>query len=65
LIWTWVFLRPHLCALCVKIVELSPLSLAELDLLIRESFFSATMNDYDALLIAFDQSSRYQHVNFL
>src|SRR5258707_7368328 len=46
-------------------VELSPLILAELDLLIRESFFAATINDSDALLIAFDQSSRYQHVNFL
>src|SRR4029077_4158726 len=46
-------------------IELSPLTLAELDLLIRESFFSATINDCDALLIAFDQSSRYQHVNFL
>ena len=46
-------------------VELSPLTLAELDLLIRESFFSAAINDSDALLIAFDQSSRYQHVNFL
>jgi predicted GNAT superfamily acetyltransferase len=46
-------------------IELSPLTLAELDLLIRESFFSATINDSDALLIAFDQSSRYQHVNFL
>jgi uncharacterized protein len=46
-------------------IELSPLTLAELDLLIRESFFSATINDSDALLIAFDQSSRYRHVNFL
>jgi predicted GNAT superfamily acetyltransferase len=46
-------------------IELSPLTLAELDLLIRESFFSATINDSEALLIAFDQSSRYQHVNFL
>jgi len=46
-------------------IELSSLTLAELDLLIRESFFSATINDSDALLIAFDQSSRYQHVNFL
>jgi len=46
-------------------IELSPLTLTELDLLIRESFFSATINDSDALLIAFDQSSRYQHVNFL
>jgi uncharacterized protein len=46
-------------------IELSPLTLAELDLLIRESFYSATINDSDALIIAFDQSSRYQHVNFL
>src|SRR5258708_36512461 len=46
-------------------IELSPLTLAELGLLIRQSFFSATINDSDALLIAFDQSSRYQHVNFL
>jgi uncharacterized protein len=46
-------------------IELSPLTLAELGLLIRDSFFSATINDSDALLIAFDQSSRYQHVNFL
>jgi predicted GNAT superfamily acetyltransferase len=46
-------------------IELSPLTLAELGLLIRQSFFSATINDTDALLISFDQSSRYQHVNFL
>jgi predicted GNAT superfamily acetyltransferase len=46
-------------------IELSPLTLGELGLLIRGSFFSATINDSDALLIAFDQSSRYQHVNFL
>jgi len=46
-------------------IELSPLTIAELDVLIREPFFSATINDSDALLIAFDQSSRYQHVNFL
>src|SRR5882757_177384 len=46
-------------------IELSPLTLAELGLLIRQSFFSATINDSDALLISFDQSSRYQHVNFL
>ena len=45
-----------------RTISLTP---AELDLLIRESFFSATINDSDALLIAFDQSSRYQHVNFL
>jgi predicted GNAT superfamily acetyltransferase len=46
-------------------VELSPLTLAELELLIRQSFFSATINDSDALLISFDQSSRYEHGNFL
>jgi predicted GNAT superfamily acetyltransferase len=46
-------------------IELSPLTLAELGLLIRQSFFSATINDSDALLISFDQSSRYEHVNFL
>jgi hypothetical protein len=46
-------------------VELSALSLAELDQIIRASFFSATINDSDALLITFDQSSRYEHVNFL
>src|SRR6266852_1661018 len=46
-------------------IELSPLTLAELGLLIRQSFFSATINDSDALLIAFDQSSHYEHVNFL
>jgi uncharacterized protein len=46
-------------------IELSPLTLAELGLLLRQSFFSATINDCDALLISFDQSSRYEHVNFL
>jgi predicted GNAT superfamily acetyltransferase len=46
-------------------IELSPLTLTELDQIIRESFFSATINDSDALLISLDQSSRYQHVNFL
>jgi predicted GNAT superfamily acetyltransferase len=45
--------------------ELSPLSLPEFDQLIRESFYSATINESEALLIAFDQSSRYDHVNFL
>jgi uncharacterized protein len=46
-------------------IELSPLSLPELDQIIHESFFSATINGSDALLITFDQSSRYEHVNFL
>ena len=46
-------------------IELSPLSLAELDQIIRASFFSATINDSDALLITFHQSSSYEHVNFL
>jgi predicted GNAT superfamily acetyltransferase len=46
-------------------IELSAFSLAELDQIIRTSFFTATINDSDALLITFDQSSRYEHVNFL
>jgi predicted GNAT superfamily acetyltransferase len=46
-------------------IELSPLTLSELDHIIRSSFFSATINEADALLIAFDQFSRYEHVNFL
>ena len=46
-------------------VELSPLSLTEFDQLVRESFYSAATAASDALLIAFDQSSRYDHVNFL
>jgi uncharacterized protein len=44
-------------------VELSALSLAELDQIIRASFFSAAVNDSDALLVAFDQSFPYQHEN--
>ena len=44
-------------------VELSPLTLAELDQIIRASFFSATINDSDALLISFDQSFPYEHEN--
>ena len=46
-------------------VELSPLSLTEFDQLVRESFYSATTADSDALLITFDQSSRYDNVNFV
>jgi uncharacterized protein len=46
-------------------IELSPLSFAELDQLIRDSFYSATINDSDALLLTFEQSSRYDNVNFL
>jgi len=46
-------------------IELSPLTLPELDQIIRASFFSATINNSDALLISFDQTSAYQHVNFL
>ena len=46
-------------------VELSSLSFTEFDQLLRESFYSATIAASDALLIAFDQSSRYDHVNFL
>jgi predicted GNAT superfamily acetyltransferase len=46
-------------------VELSPLTFRELDQIIRASFFSATINASEALLIALDQSSAYEHVNFL
>jgi uncharacterized protein len=46
-------------------VELSALSLDELDQIIRASFFSAAVNDSDALLVAFDQSFPYQHENLL
>jgi predicted GNAT superfamily acetyltransferase len=46
-------------------IELSALTLPELDQIIRASFFSATINNSEALLISFDQSSAYQHVNFL
>jgi len=46
-------------------VELSPLSLTEFDQLVRESFYSATTADSDALLITFDQYSRYDNVNFV
>jgi uncharacterized protein len=44
-------------------VELSPLTLPELDCIIRASFFSATINDSDALLISFDQSFPHEHQN--
>ncbi len=44
-------------------VELSPLTLPELDQLIRASLFSATINDSEALLISFDQSFPYEHEN--
>lgn len=46
-------------------IELSALTLTEFDQLIRESFYAATINEADALIIAFDQSSRYDHTNFL
>src|SRR5579859_3767828 len=44
-------------------IELSPLTLPELDQIIRASFFSATINDSEALLIAFDQSFPHEHEN--
>ena len=43
--------------------ELSPLTLPELDQIIRASFFSATINNSEALLISFDQSFPYEHEN--
>src|SRR2546425_13107238 len=44
-------------------IELSPLTLFELDQIIRASFFSASIDDSDALLISFDQSYPHQHEN--
>ena len=44
-------------------IELSPLTLSELDQIIRASFFSASIDDYDALLISFDQSYPHEHEN--
>src|SRR5258708_20333600 len=44
-------------------VELSPLTLSELDQIIRASFFSASIDDSDALLISFDQSYPHEHEN--
>jgi uncharacterized protein len=44
-------------------IELSPLTLPELDQIIRASFFSATINDSEALLISFDQSFPHEHEN--
>jgi predicted GNAT superfamily acetyltransferase len=44
-------------------VQLSMLTLTELEQLIRASFHSAAINEADALLIAFDQSSHYDNEN--
>src|SRR5258708_6112419 len=44
-------------------IELSPLTLSELDQIIRASFFSASIDDSDALLISFDQSYPHEHEN--
>src|SRR5882762_5024804 len=44
-------------------IELSPLTLSELDQIIRASFFSASIDDSDALLISFDQSFPFEHEN--
>lgn len=45
--------------------ELSPLTLAELDRLIRISFAATAIGGGDAFLIAFDQSADYASPNFL
>ncbi|SRR5258708_7337546 len=44
-------------------IELSPLTLSELDQIIHASFFSASVDDSDALLISFDQSFPHEHEN--
>jgi hypothetical protein len=46
-------------------IELSPLSLPELDRLIQISFFSASISASNALLISFDRSAPYDNENFL
>ena len=45
--------------------ELSPLTLAEFDRLIRQAFYAAAIGDADALLLSFDQSADYASPNFL
>ncbi len=45
--------------------ELSALTLAELDRLIRISFLATTIRSGDAFLIAFDQGADYSSPNFL
>ena len=47
------------------ITELSPLTLAEFDRLIQESFYAAQAADASALLLAFDQDADYNSPNFL
>lgn len=46
-------------------IELSPLTLAELDRLIRISFAATSITDASAFLIAFDQDADYSSANFL
>ncbi len=46
-------------------VELSSLSLMRLETLIGNAFMAATVDDGDALLLAFDQTSDYDSPNFL
>jgi uncharacterized protein len=45
--------------------QLSHLSLAEFDRLIREAFFAAAVGEADALLLTFDQTADYDSPNFL
>ena len=46
-------------------VELSSLSLERLDVLFGNAFVAATIDDGDALLLAFDEMSDYDSPNFL
>lgn len=45
--------------------ELSPLTFAEFDRLVRRAFYAAAIGEADALLITFDQSADYASPNFL
>lgn len=45
--------------------ELSPLTLAEFDRLLQQSFYAAAVGEADALLVTFDQSGAYLSPNFL
>ena len=45
--------------------QLSPLTHAQFDRLIGESFYAAAINEADALLLSFEQSADYDSPNFL
>ena len=45
--------------------QLSPLTFAEFDRLIREAFYAAALEEADALLLTLDQTANYDSPNFL